>query len=1741
MTLVPGTLTVSWDGHAAVPVPAGSVIQSSGALRFTADFLGGPGYINDATVAGHSVSFSYKVTDSDAILAPGTEVNLSHFSNFEVGGGPIGACTDYGNTKIIQYAGNSLARAKESLSLAMPAVVDVCQTFMATATLTTANFPVWGSSAAILTAGNYTYDTALNANPVYGGQFTSGNISYSANSGVNPSFLYTPASLTGSGTIGVFTRRKAGTGTANSPLSATGEYDDWQTDVTPARDFGTGASAAPVFTRVGRLSLTTTPQSASITGKQTEWKIYVTNTGDGGIYNAVIKDIVPAGLEINVSSTNAQNLGYDITSVIGSTVIWSQAPGGLPIDISAGAGIVLTVFADVAPGVCSIPANANTVPAFWGCDGVNQEVLTKNDLNLSFPSGSMQATHDSANTFTRLCSSDYDTIIMRNTGLTHLYDAEAYEVLDTGGTGISFVPASVQVSTDSGATWTSLGASGDPTGAGTPGDKYTWTKAQVPQLADIAPYGEAGGYSSVRLRFKVAASETANGFIPQITAGAKSSRACGDVITDPGTPYTLLVKKPDITVSKTGKNITAGDASYSETVYGGQGDQIEWRTVVQNTGEYEARQLRFVDILPTDGGGATVSGPGITGTPALTSNLAVRVSTLAAYTGSSTYLVTETLGGTCVSQNNTASLSWGCLENADGLRSNLSSPTTSTDTAQLVMFPTFVNAYSNITFNTLPGGRAEVVMRYTNSGGTAEGLLVVSTIPAGMLLDNSFTPTYATDGGITAMTPDLGSLSSPRFAFTGSLRNSRYLEIRYRVLQTGNFDVNTSSFTNPETVGAGTDPAFPAGGTLYGEINFDSTCGNPAKETLNAVLDPKTPDVDMTVSPASVIVADGASKTFDFTLVNNGDTGSTADHIAWALPAVGTGWTITAVTVQTPGAGGSGGACGGAAPYTCAAGQIGSLAAGASAVVRVVATASDNGGDLSMVAQVEGSLYADDGSDTGSNYSLDQSAPKVVGVSLSKTLIATSETFTSTTTLAIGEEATFRLRARWFGGEDIGAITLRDTLPAGLGFVSASTTTSHDLSSATVSGANPYNFTVNTFSGAGTLEIDLVARALNVAGNTNGKVNLNNLGLSFASLGVTYASNNGTDGFGGTYAALHTSTATTIARPALSIDKMVKNSTLAGAYAQTGSGQAGHTMQYRVIVANSGAAPAFDITMPDALTTNKLTLIDGASDGVDNDGDGAVDDATEGYYYAVAAGSVTFNNANTGLTSGASFGRLDPGQQLTLTYRAEIGGSASPNDSLLNGAAFSASSLPGDTGNQTGTLGVPGASNGELQLAGTDSAAVLVSTIASFSKVLTNTAQGPDVSTNVLVGEQVEFHISLILPAGTVTNFNIYDTLPAGLSLVQTPPVTIGSAITQAQPSITPGTLPASGPHVVWNFGTVTVSSNSTNAERTITIPYITQVLNTAANVHDLALVNSSSYSYVGSLPVNNATVSIRVKEPGTTLTLALSTATPNFDAGSVIVATVTVASLSGRPTAYNENVVLTLPSYLSYQSVTPITGTSIGAPDIAVYSSTKTLTWGRTQAVPQDIDVTSSTVFKFQVNLLVADTVRPGQLVNITGREDWTSLDVPGVSGSPGPDLGVAVGSPGAANGERNGDGPLSTSLNNYFKVASATMTVGNVYSLVKSSSASTLSDGSFRIGDLITYTVSATFQEGTVTNARIQDTLPAGLAYDSLVSLLPASGGAFTYSAPSVAGSTGTLAWNFGTVVNTGNNDTADNILTL
>ncbi len=244
----------------------------------------------------------------------------------------------------------------------------------------------------------------------------------------------------------------------------------------------------------------------------------------------------------------------------------------------------------------------------------------------------------------------------------------------------------------------------------------------------------------------------------------------------------------------------------------------------------------------------------------------------------------------------------------------------------------------------------------------------------------------------------------------------------------------------------------------------------------------------------------------------------------------------------------------------------------------------------------------------------------------------------------------------------------------------------------------------------------------------------------------------------------------------------------------------------------------------------------------------------------------------------------------------------------------------------------------------------------------------------------------------------------------------------------------------------------------------------------------------------------------------------------------------SGTSTAYDVNVVDTLPSELSlYTGFTP-TALINGAP-AAGFVATPTnapdgpLVWGRGNGDGSlDIPVGRSLVLTYRVVVEEA-----GIDLSNSVMVDWTSLD-------------------GASSDERTGDGcPTWTAPNDYCTgPAVATTTTVDNNSIDKTVSAdtfdsapwSTAADAVARIGDFITYRLSINLSGGLTRNLRVQDTLPVGMAFVDTVSIngdttanytSPATGPGsnFAYAAISssnvpAAGQTSTLTWNIGDIVN-------------
>ena len=182
------------------------------------------------------------------------------------------------------------------------------------------------------------------------------------------------------------------------------------------------------------------------------------------------------------------------------------------------------------------------------------------------------------------------------------------------------------------------------------------------------------------------------------------------------------------------------------------------------------------------------------------------------------------------------------------------------------------------------------------------------------------------------------------------------------------------------------------------------------------------------------------------------------------------------------------------------------------------------------------------------------------------------------------------------------------------------------------------------------------------------------------------------------------------------------------------------------------------------------------------------------------------------------------------------------------------------------------------------------------------------------------------------------------------------------------------------------------------------------------------------------------------------------------------------------------------------------------------------------DIPVGGTLVLSYRATVLSAN----GTPITNSVYTDWASLN-------------------GGVVGERNGAGcPNVTAPDTYCAgPAISTVTAIDPTAFAKTvasdtwtTAPSTASDATLRVGDTVVYTVMATLREGTTQSVVITDALPAGMAFDSMVSIngdatSPYSSVApFTYSdftGPVVSGST--ITWSFGSITNAVDNNAANN----
>jgi len=527
---------------------------------------------------------------------------------------------------------------------------------------------------------------------------------------------------------------------------------------------------------------------------------------------------------------------------------------------------------------------------------------------------------------------------------------------------------------------------------------------------------------------------------------------------------------------------------------------------------------------------------------------------------------------------------------------------------------------------------------------------------------------------------------------------------------------------------------------------------------------------------------------------------------------------------------------------------------------------------------------------------------------------------------------------------------------------------------------------------------------------------------------------------------------------------------------------------------------------------------------------------------------------------------IAPGATRSFTFKIRVAPQVQPLEVLDNTIQSDWTSLPNRNKalNSSGTIGLNGAANGMRNGAipnaanpinhyeARSTASALVPAIAVTKTDLTP-ALAPE------IGAHKHFRVVLALPEGISNGLVVRDNLATtGLSYLLTRDANFDVSYTFSGITTINGQPPTGAAFsavpannatgtIVWNIGTVVTQNEDDSTVHainpTITIDYYARinndlVTNSGGTLRNGVTVNYTNGETGATEAVTASTPLITVTEPNLTISKAVTLITPApITGGDILEYTITAVN-NGTATAYDSNLVDTLPAEVNYYSAfTPtatINGTAVtGFVAVPLGTPAGPLHWGRSNSdYSLDIPAGGTLVLTYRVQVL---TAQPGASLTNRVWVDWTSLN-------------------NASTYERTGAGcPTITAPNDYCAgPATSTVAIADTNTLVKSiisdtynvAPLSTATDAIVRVGDTVTYRLALNIQEGVTRQVSVQDVLPAGLQFVDVVSINgdttasytpPASGAGSNFSyapitaaAVPAAGQTGILTWTLGNVTN-------------
>jgi uncharacterized repeat protein (TIGR01451 family) len=513
--------------------------------------------------------------------------------------------------------------------------------------------------------------------------------------------------------------------------------------------------------------------------------------------------------------------------------------------------------------------------------------------------------------------------------------------------------------------------------------------------------------------------------------------------------------------------------------------------------------------------------------------------------------------------------------------------------------------------------------------------------------------------------------------------------------------------------------------------------------------------------------------------------------------------------------------------------------------------------------------------------------------------------------------------------------------------------------------------------------------------------------------------------------------------------------------------QAGSTVSYHITIQNLGTETAYDTNVTDTLN-GKLTL-----SGVPS----------------TTPGGISFAQNGQQLTWGGD-GALDiePGAIVDIYYNATLNNTVKPREVLGSGATTQWTSQNGTNANERAYNANASAAN------------ITVADNTNMTKAISGTP-------TYCIGETFHYLLTITLTKGTTDNVVVYDTLPPGVEFVSATITPDGSGAVQ----YTTTHIPAAGDQgtIYWNMGSVVIPSSQSH---TITIDYTVRILNVTGNQAGQTRTNNAYLSYKDALDVSRNTTSqtqtFTIKEPG--LVISQSYTAGSWDAGDSVGCTINVwhnsVASPNNVNAYDVTVSADIPTGMSY-----VAGSSSPA---ATLIGNK-LVWQVSQV---NIARTVGNPLVLTYNVLLADTVQPGQQISGSTDLAWTSLS-------------------GTVTGERTGAEGMGGILNDYAVTTSAALNAVDKLDLT----GTRLGSANRPVGDNVTYELVLKLNEGTNTSVQVKNTIPTGMQFVSATIAKGHGGISYTLLGSPSSGATGEVIWNFGTIINPANGNTGDDTIII